>query len=91
MNVWEHSKICFCFSYEGKTGEERDLVIFNDTPMNNHVNGELLMKRFSFVDRFIFKNNQITHAPCFTFVPKTGLGLPNLKQGLVLTENNRLV
>jgi len=30
-----------CFSYEGKTGEERNLVIFKDTPMNNYMNGDL--------------------------------------------------
>jgi len=28
------------------------------------------------VDRFIFKNNQITLSPCFTFTPKTRTGLP---------------
>ena len=27
------------------------------------------------VDRFIFKSNQITLSPCFTFIPKTGVGL----------------
>jgi len=27
---------------KGKTGEERKLVIFEDTPMKNHINGELL-------------------------------------------------
>ena len=32
--------------YEGKTGAERNLVIFNDTPMNNHINGELSPKPF---------------------------------------------
>ena len=29
-----------------------------------------------FVDRFILKNNQITISPCFSFIPKTGVGLP---------------
>jgi len=29
------------FRYEGKTGEERKLVIFEDTPINNHINGKL--------------------------------------------------
>ena len=33
------------------------------------------------VDRFIFKNNQITPSHCFTFVPKTGVGLP--KKGVI--------
>jgi len=28
------------------------------------------------VDGFIFKNNQITLSPCFTFVPKAGMALP---------------
>jgi len=27
------------------------------------------------VERFILKNNQITLLPCFTFIPKTGVGL----------------
>jgi len=26
-----------CFKYEGKTAEERNLVIFKDTPMNDHI------------------------------------------------------
>jgi len=29
------------------------------------------------VDWFIFKNNQIKLSPCFTFTPKTGMGLPS--------------
>jgi len=28
------------------------------------------------VDRDIFQNNQITLLPCFTFISKTGMGLP---------------
>jgi len=28
------------------------------------------------VDRFIFKNNQMTLFPCSTFIPKTRTGLP---------------
>jgi len=31
---------------EGKTGEERDLGIFKDNPMNNHINGELSTRPF---------------------------------------------
>jgi len=27
-----------CFRYEGKTGEQRNLVICEDTPMNIHIN-----------------------------------------------------
>ena len=30
-------------------------------------------------DRFISKNNQITLFPCFTFIPKTGVGLPKTR------------
>jgi len=30
-----------CFRNEGKTGKERKLVILKDTPLNNHINGEL--------------------------------------------------
>jgi len=30
------------------------------------------------VDGFIFENNQITLLPCFTFIPKTGIGLPKI-------------
>ena len=29
------------------------------------------------IDWFIFKNNQITLSTCFSFIPKTGMGLPN--------------
>ena len=34
-----------CFGYEGKTGEERYLVIFKDTP-NDHIDGELSTRPF---------------------------------------------
>ena len=30
-----------CLRYEAKTGEERNLVVFHDILMNNHINGEL--------------------------------------------------
>ena len=30
------------------------------------------------IDRFISKNNQITVFPCFTFIPKTGMGLSQI-------------
>jgi len=33
------------------------------------------------VDRFIFKNNQITLSPCFTFIPKNSVGLPKIGVG----------
>jgi len=32
------------------------------------------------VDCFVSKNNQITRFPCFTFIPKTGIGIP--KKGI---------
>ena len=35
-----------CFRYEGKTGKMRNLVIFKDNPMNNHINGELSTRPF---------------------------------------------
>jgi len=35
-----------CFRCEGKTEEERNLVISKDTPMNNHINGELSTRPF---------------------------------------------
>jgi len=35
-----------CFRYEGKIGKERNLVIFKDIPMNNHINGELSNRAF---------------------------------------------
>ena len=35
-----------CFRYEGETGEERNLVIFKDTSMNNHIKGELSTRPF---------------------------------------------
>jgi len=55
-----------------------DLVIFKDAPTNNHIKGELSTRTFSLmiVDRFIFQYNQITLSSCVTFIPKTGVGLP---------------
>jgi len=35
-----------CLRYEGKTREDRNLVIFKDTLMYNHINGELSMRHF---------------------------------------------
>ena len=34
------------FRCEGKIGEERNLVIFKDTSMNNHINRELSTGHF---------------------------------------------
>ena len=48
--------------------EESNLVIFEDTPMNNHINGELSTRRIHYMvfHRFIFKNSRIMLSPCFT-------------------------
>ena len=35
-----------CFRYGGKTANERHLVIFKDTHMNNHINRELSARPF---------------------------------------------
>jgi len=35
-----------CFRYEGKTEEERNLIIFKDIYTNNHINGELSTRPF---------------------------------------------
>jgi len=50
--------------------------------MNNHIKGELFTRPFFIdmvVDRFIFKNMKITFSRCFTFIPKTGVGLPETR------------
>ena len=39
-------KTTLCFRYEGETGEEHNLVIFKDTALNNHINGELSTRPF---------------------------------------------
>ena len=36
--------------YENKTGEERNLVIFKDIPMNSHITGELSTRPFHWYD-----------------------------------------
>jgi len=46
ISMNSHSKKKPCFRYEGKTGEERNLVIFEDTFTNNHINKELSTRRF---------------------------------------------
>jgi len=35
------------------------------------------------VDSFIFNHNEITRSPCFTFIPKTGVELP--QTGFIFT------
>ena len=73
--------------YEGKTGEERKLVIIEGTCMKTISMRSSRRDLFNdtIIDRFIFKNNQITLSSCFTFIPKTWMGLP-IKQGLLFTE-----
>jgi len=58
--------------------EKRSFVIFENTLTNNDIIRELLTRPLfgMVVDRFIFKHNQIALSPCFTFAPKTGVGLP---------------
>jgi len=40
--------------------------------MNNHINEKVSIDMVVYRD--IFENNQITLLPCFTFIPKTGVG-----------------
>jgi len=59
-----------------KVKEGKIVAIFKDTLKNSHINGELSTRPIDMVvDRFIFKNNQITLYPCFT-LPETGVGIP---------------
>jgi len=78
------------YGFEDKIKEERTLVIFKDKPiwlfLRINLSTAISMKRSRrelssdvAVDRFIVKNNQITSFPCFTFIPKTGKGLPKLR------------
>jgi len=46
LSIPAQKKTNLYFRYEGKTGEERILVIFRDIPMNNHINGELWTRPF---------------------------------------------
>jgi len=64
-----------CSPHEGITGEGCNLI--NDTQMN----GEISTEPFHMVvDRLIFQNIQIMLSPCFTSIPKTGLGLPKTRE-----------
>ena len=65
---WSHS----CFAYEGETGGEGNLVIFED-----NLSTSISMKRSRqefFIDigihMSIFKNKQIMLFLCLTFIPK---------------------
>jgi len=52
----------------------RNLVIFEDKPINNHIN-ERSRPELSFdmvIHKGIFENNQITVFPYYTLIPKTG-------------------
>ena len=72
-------KTNLCFRYEGERGGQRYLVIFEDTPLwiiiSLESSGPDLFINMV-VDRFIFKNNQITLSPSFSFIPVTDVGLP---------------
>jgi len=51
-------------------------------PSNNHINVEVFSRALDMVlDWFIFGNTQITMFTCFTFIPKTSMGLP--KTGII--------
>jgi len=57
-----------------KQGKSVICLFFSDKPIYNHIN-EIVSSRALHWYCFrmgIFKNNQITLVPCFTFVPKTG-------------------
>jgi len=65
-----------CLRYEGKTEEERSLVIFEGTSVITISMDSSRRDLFIdiVVDGSILKNNQITLYPFFTFRPKTGVG-----------------
>jgi len=72
------AKINTCFRYEGKAGERLILLLLK---ISSRTNITMMSFRDLFidvvVDTFISsKNNQITPSPCFTFIPKTVVGLP---------------
>jgi len=59
----------------GKKVKRRRSVIFEDTPSITTLI-QRFRRDFFIVDKFIFQNNRITLLFSFTFVPKTGMGLP---------------
>jgi len=61
----------------GKQGKSVIWLFLKNTPMENHMKSyrqDLFIDMA--VDRFIFKNNQITLSPCFSFTFKAGVELP---------------
>lgn len=68
----------------------RNVVIFKDTFLNNHINGKVSSRALNMVIHWsIFENNQIGPFPSFTFLPKTGE--TTLKQDFFLCNTNNLV
>ena len=65
---WSH----VCFWCEVKTQEERNQsnAKINWSSWRDPCNNVIV------VDWFIFTNNQIVRFPCFIYIPKTGVGLP---------------
>jgi len=62
-----------------KTREERNSVIFTYKPINKYINEKVSSSELSIdmvIDTGIFKNNQITLFPYFTFIPEKRLGIP---------------
>ena len=51
--------------------------------MNNRIKGELSTRPFI---ELIFEDNQFSPFPCFSFVPKTGMGLPKTTGGSLYCE-----
>jgi len=76
-----------CFMNKGKTEEERNLVTFKNTPMNNYINGELTTKPFlwcgCWVDRLSSKITKLRPPPILPLYPKQVRG--HLKQELDFT------
>jgi len=58
--------------------KERSSDIFKDTPMKNHINGELSTRTFIDMigDSFILEKYPHYALLLFPFTPKTGVGLP---------------
>ena len=66
-----------CFGNEGKTGQKRNWFIFKDKLTTISIKKSCRELSIHIViDQFIF-----TFFTCFTFIPKTGMGLP--KTGII--------
>jgi len=70
------------------TKEKRNLVTFEGKPINNHISEKVsgLVENSQLICFLIglriYKIDQITLYPCFTLIPRTGMGPP--KKGLTL-------